>query len=423
MKILLWHGYLLAGTGSNVYTRSLARAWSQLGHDVTVLCQDPHPDRYDLGGARVVRPPIGPVLPVYVIDGYEDLEARRIQDLDRETLARIVERNAAELREHLPADLVLTNHLLLGGPVGAAAGVPYVVKAHGSELEFTMRGNEGLCAWARETLGSADAILAGTEHVRRVIEEVLGAGPWLEAVHTVPPGVDVDEFRPQPRDEALAGLLAEARLDPPNPPRAHNHRLPDEGNAQRLATFLAGDEPTVVFVGRISREKGAHLLVEALEQAGLRCVMVGWGDIRDELEARVDARRVLFTGPLEHRHLAHLFALADVAVTPSTFPEAFGMVAAEAAACGAPPLVARHSGLAEIAEGLEAEYPAPLRGLASFENGNVDELAAKLRAICDLPHPDHSALRVAARRAAVTRWSWEGIATLILSRGWGTSSA
>ena len=56
MRILLWHGYLLGGTGSNVYTRQLARAWSRAGHDVTVFCQDPAPERYDLGGARVIVP-------------------------------------------------------------------------------------------------------------------------------------------------------------------------------------------------------------------------------------------------------------------------------------------------------------------------------------------------------------------------------
>ena len=63
--------------------------------------------------------------------------------------------------------------------------------------------------------------------------------------------------------------------------------------------------------------------------------------------------RTLFTGPLEHRHLVHLLPLADVTVVPSIFPEAFGMVAAEAAAAGSPPLVARHSGLAEVAAGIE----------------------------------------------------------------------
>jgi glycosyltransferase involved in cell wall biosynthesis len=146
-----------------------------------------------------------------------------------------------------------------------------------------------------------------------------------------------------------------------------------------------------------------------------RAVIVGFGPQRAELEAAAAGRPVLFTGPLEHRHLAHLWALADVSVTPSTFPEAFGMVAAEAAACGSPPLVARHSGLAEIAEGLEAEYPAAYRELASFANGDVDELAAKLAAILALPADERHLLGAAARRAAESLWSWERIAALILS--------
>ena len=55
MRIFLWHGYLLGGTGSNVYTRALAREWSRAGHDVTVFSQEPHPELHDLGGARVAR--------------------------------------------------------------------------------------------------------------------------------------------------------------------------------------------------------------------------------------------------------------------------------------------------------------------------------------------------------------------------------
>ena len=50
MRIVLWHGYLLGGTGSNVYTRALARTWSRLGHEVVVVCQERNPDAYDLGG-------------------------------------------------------------------------------------------------------------------------------------------------------------------------------------------------------------------------------------------------------------------------------------------------------------------------------------------------------------------------------------
>src|SRR5215210_6519731 len=58
MRILLWHGYLLDGTGSNVYTRALAREWSRAGHEVVVFSQEPRPESYDLGGAQVVRPDV-----------------------------------------------------------------------------------------------------------------------------------------------------------------------------------------------------------------------------------------------------------------------------------------------------------------------------------------------------------------------------
>jgi hypothetical protein len=56
MKIVVWHGYLLSGTGSNIYTRALVREWGRAGHEVVVVCQEPHPELHDLGGARVLRP-------------------------------------------------------------------------------------------------------------------------------------------------------------------------------------------------------------------------------------------------------------------------------------------------------------------------------------------------------------------------------
>ena len=64
-----------------------------------------------------------------------------------------------------------------------------------------------------------------------------------------------------------------------------------------------------------------------------------------------------WVGRLEHDELADLLPAAEAMVVPSTFPEAFGMVAAEAAACGALPVVARHSGLAEVAETLGGAVP------------------------------------------------------------------
>jgi len=412
MRILIWHGYLLGGTGSNVYTRQLAREWSRAGHDVIVFCQEQHPEQHDVGGARVIRSDVGGLLPVFVLDHYEGYRVRLLQDCSRGELDAWIEANAAAVRESLPADFLLCNHVLLGGAVGRATGAPYAVKAHGSELEYSMRGRPELEAWGKEVLAEATTTFVGSAHIRTVVEEVCG---HVERVYEVPPGVDVEEWRPQPREDALAALVAEARRDPPNPGNA-NERLPDERNAERLAEFLDGDARTVVYFGKLLLNKGVHVLLEALAGVGARAVIVGFGDYRRELEAMAPAR-VLFTGPLEHRHLAHLLALADVCVVPSIFPEAFGMVAAEAAAAGCPPLVARHSGLAEVADGLEAEYPRHLRDLASFTSDDVDDLRAKLVRLLELAAADHSAIREAARRAAVERWSWTSVADRLLALG------
>ena len=186
--------------------------------------------------------------------------------------------------------------------------------------------------------------------------------------------------------------------------------MPDDQNAERFEAFFADDAPVVLYYGKLIRNKGVHLLLEAMRDLDARAVIVGFGDYREELE-RLAPLGTLFTGPLEHRHLVHLLPLADVSVVPSIFPEAFGMVAAEAAAAGVPPLVARHSGLAEIAAGVEAEYPADLRDLASFQ----DDLGAKLRRLLSLPPQTRRELGAAARRAVVERWSWSSVSERLLS--------
>src|SRR5437588_10661938 len=412
MRIVLWHGYLLGGTGSNVYTRALARAWGRLGHEVVLVCQERNPDAYDLGGARVVRPELpDKLLPVFVLDRYEGLQPRLLQELTPEKRERYVEANAAAVRAELPADLAFANHVLLGGPVAAAAGAPYAVKAHGSELEYSMRGNEELAAWGRASLAQATATFVGSAHIRAVLEQVVG---HVDRVYEVPPGVDVEEFKPEPRADALERLLDEARRDAPNPGGAEE-RLPDEGNAERLAAWFESDEPTVLYFGKLLYNKGIHVLFEALRETSQeqRAIVVGFGDYRTELE-RIAPPGTLFTGPLEHRHLVHLLPLADATVVPSIFPEAFGMVAAESAAAGTPPIVARHSGLAEIAAGLEAEYPPALRPLAGFATGDARDLAGRLPTLLALPRDEHAALSNAARRAAVERWSWRSVAKRLL---------
>jgi len=411
VRVLLWHGYLLGGTGSNVYTRALAREWSLAGHDVTVVCQERHPGRYDLGGARVVVPdlPDG-LLPVFVLDRYEGLEARLLVDFSPEEQEAYVRANAAVLRELAPADLVFANHVVLGGPVGAASGLRFRVKAHGSELEYAMRGRSDLSRWGAETLAGAERVYAGSEHIRDVLEQIAG---HVDRVEIVPPGVDVEEFRPEPREEALAALLEEARADPPNPGNGEE-RLPDDGNAERFERFFAEDRPTVVYFGKLLENKGVHVLLDALPGLDARAIVVGFGDYRQQLEALAPPG-TLFTGALEHRHLRHLLPLCDVSVVPSIFPEAFGMVAAEAAAAGVLPVVSAHSGLAEVAAGIGDEFGPEAAALLSFPAGDSAALRERLVAILALPVARRRELGLAARRAVERRWSWNVVAARLLA--------
>jgi len=206
MRIFVWHGYLLGGTGSNIYARQLSREWSREGHEVVVFSQERHPERFDLAGAETVRPDVNGFLPVFVIDEYEGYEVKRVQDSTREELEAWVAANADAMRERLPADFVFVNHVLMGGPVGEAVGAPYVVKAHGSELEYSMRGNAELSAWGQEALTGAEATVVGSEHIRHVLADVCGQ---TEDVHEIPLGEDLGS-----RHADRAGGLAASNLRP-----------------------------------------------------------------------------------------------------------------------------------------------------------------------------------------------------------------
>jgi hypothetical protein len=99
MRILLFHGYLLRGTGSNIYNANLARALAGLGHEVHLFCQDRAAQ--ELEGVTIHVPDIGRVLPVYVVDRYEGFDALPFPELDEAALGHCREpswRENMELR-------------------------------------------------------------------------------------------------------------------------------------------------------------------------------------------------------------------------------------------------------------------------------------------------------------------------------------
>ena len=131
--------------------------------------------------------------------------------------------------------------------------------------------------------------------------------------------------------------------------------------------------------------------------------------------------RVAFAGRLDHHELADLLPAAEAMAVTSTFPEAFGMVAAEAAACGALPVVANHSGLGEVARTLAQAVPEPAREWLSFEVGPdaVPQLAAALGGWLEAPSDLREATRAAIVETTRARYSWDGVARTVIAAGRG----
>ncbi|MDQ3766595.1 MAG: glycosyltransferase, partial [Actinomycetota bacterium] len=277
MKILLWHGYLLTGTGSNLYTANLAREWRGLGHDVLILCQDRAAAAYSFidatgdftaandgfsvvetgappagGRAVVARPDIGSLLPVYVFDLYPGYSVKRFVDLSEAELEEYTRLNVEALvtgiQRHEP-DAIITGHEVMGPYIAREAcrqtGTDYVAKLHGSGLEYAVKLQQRYLRCATQGLGAARVITGGSRYMIKAASEVIPG--WVERAEVVSPGADIELFKPVVRD--------------------------------------AGP-PTVGYVGKFIRAKGVHNFFAALgltDTPDLQAVVVGFGGYEDGL--------------------------------------------------------------------------------------------------------------------------------------------
>ena len=502
MRVLIFHGYLLRGTGSNVYNAKLAEALRRAGHEVHLLCQEPDPASLpwvDAVGtwrdgtlevevvrrpvrATVYRPDIGRLLPVYVADRYEGFEAKTFLGATDAEIEAYVERNVAAVREiaaRAAPEAALANHLVMGPLVLARAGVPCAVKVHGSALEYVVkRDPERFLPAAREGLANARTILVGSRHTAESLWAAMGDAELPRRTRLGPPGVDIEQFAPRAPEEAAAALralagrlAAEAPAAAPGDAFARDHAA--AGRA--LASLDPAREPLVAFVGKLIVSKGVDLLLAGwplvlARQPNARLVIVGFGAFRQALERLQaalaagdrDAARelaeagreleggpraplhhllafldragdeywraaaslpgaVAWTGRLEHAELAELLPACRAQVVPSTFPEAFGMVAAEAAACGVLPVSAAHSGLAEVSRVLARAVPDEAAPLLSFpvDDGAVEAIAERILAWLAAGGQTRARTRAALVETAGARFSWEGVAHGVLEAAAG----
>jgi glycosyltransferase involved in cell wall biosynthesis len=142
---------------------------------------------------------------------------------------------------------------------------------------------------------------------------------------------------------------------------------------------------------------------------------------RYQAAARALDERVVLTGRLEHEELSELLPACEALVVPSTFPEAFGMVAAEAAACGVLPVSAAHSGLAEVSEALAEAVPPEAAGMLSFpvDDEAVPAIARRLTGWLTADPALRERTRAGLVETVRERWSWDGVARGVIAAAEG----
>lgn len=352
--ICILHGYLLDGSGSNLWTQAILRTLCRAGETVHLMCQEPHPERFDYvaralrhdaqpgvevllerevpypGQCVVHKPTLGPVLPVYVWDKYEEFtRVVPMVELDDAGIEDYLARNEAVLArivDQHPITALHANHAVLmsvvARRVAAARGLPFTIMPHGSAIEYAVKRDERFLRHASEAFAAAGRIFVIGPEIRQRVQAVFGdAVPGVEnKLVDLNLGVDTGLFEPvEPgRRAASVARLREVlqgveRGKRPEQSRELRNRLGDGMGRAALRKALArgsdytakhtdadcedklervawGEEQLLLFVGRLIASKGIHGVVAAMpailrRHPRARLLVVGHGPLREPLEA------------------------------------------------------------------------------------------------------------------------------------------
>ncbi len=380
MRVLMlsWEYPPLVVGGIAAHVDGLSRALSRAGHDVTVFSLH-HPAAVDdevVDGVRVLRANVDlPWLPD------DDLVARMASANHQLTQL------AARLGRWRPQVVHAHDWLVAwtADTLKTLWNVPLVATVHATE-----RGRHG--GYVPQGMPAAinsvewwltyqaQAVISCS---RFMVNEVLdGFELPAEKIHLVPNGVDT------------------------------GHWLPPAGTTPPVGSTAPG-EPLVVAWGRIQYEKGFQVLARAIallrhKIPGIRCVIAGRGSYLAELQSQIDVEGVgdlvQLAGFVPDEELRRLLQRAGAVVIPSLY-EPFGIVALEGMAAGAPTIVARTGGLAEIVDGTAA-------GLL-FEPGNHVDLADRISEVLtnDVLAGE---MRANAAKLMADKYTWDAIASTTL---------
>ncbi|MCK9926807.1 glycogen synthase [Frankia sp. Mgl5] len=364
--------------GAGVHVEYLARELARLV-DLTVHCEgDPRPslDTADTAGTAVVEAH----RPWPALDGAND--ALRIASMDLSMAAAVNRAGGADVVHSHTWYTNLAGHL-----TSLVQGIPHVMTAHSLEPRRPWKaeqlgGGYRLSSWCeRVAISAAAAVVAVSEGMRA---DILDAYPEVDPgrVHVIRNGIDTDEYTPDDRTD----VLERYGVDP--------------------------DRPSVVFVGRITRQKGLPVLLRAaarLDPSAQLVLCAGAPDTPEQLAevtGLVDGLRasrdgvVWLSGMLAKPEVIQILSHATVFVCPSVY-EPLGIVNLEAMACGTAVVASRVGGIPEVVASGETGLLVPPDDPVALAAAINEVLADPGRA---------AAMGRAGRDRAVAEFGWPAVA-------------
>ncbi len=349
MNIGIFHGYDLSGSGSNEYTRYLARSIFREGHNVHLICREYKPENidflthvysYDEDGAvkelssisgdgpscYLHQLPLGDVCPVYITDKQREGNVKSFINLTDEELAsyRDLNRKCLELilGTH-PLDVLHCNHLvyqpvIANGPC-QTTNTPFIIYPHGSSIEYTVKMDNRYFEQALGAVRNCTGLIIGNCEVR---DRILSLYPEykediLDKTRIVGVGVDTALFSPIEGDKKRDSInsLLELNLGGGKEPSqveelchrlrsgdvsvvqeywtAYKHSKPDADINEKLQR-IPWDGNILLYVGAFTAGKGIQSLIAGLpgvlrKTPDTHLVIVGSGIYREVLEAMIYA--------------------------------------------------------------------------------------------------------------------------------------
>ncbi|KAL0207508.1 hypothetical protein P9112_012136 [Eukaryota sp. TZLM1-RC] len=235
-SILLCHGYLLEGSGSNLWTRCVLNSLAKSGRDAHIYCQEPHPELYDFiseayiyenGVKRCIlkRPSLhnGRVvmhkvklshLPVYVQDSYEEFPAENVQPIPQcsdDQLSSYITTNEQVLStiiaEVRPTFVIVNHVVLLSEAVRracASSQVDFALMPHGSSLEYAVKKDSRMMKISHNVMNQAKVVLTISDEIQERLSSVFGNN-YTNKFVGLPLGVDVASFTTVPLSQRFQG--------------------------------------------------------------------------------------------------------------------------------------------------------------------------------------------------------------------------